>query len=95
MLVPSAGRYLWDWYFALSDVVNRINDGVCGRIEPLQFIAWCQATQTIVRPSEYAILTAMDGAYRSEMNKELADARARDADRREQEAKQAPPGRKR
>jgi len=77
LIVPPIARYLWDWYFDLSDRLRRVRDGVCEPIPPSEFMAWTHATGHIVYPSEYAILCAMDGAYCAEMAKELADYRAR------------------
>lgn len=86
VIVPQAGRYLWDWYFSLSDSLRRVRSGVCEPFPPTEFIAWRVATGEIVYPSEYAILRAMDGAYCAEMNKELADYRERAREEAEAEA---------
>jgi hypothetical protein len=93
LIVPPSGRYLWDWYFDLSDSLRRVRGGVCEPFPPSEYIAWLHATGNIVYPSEYAILRAMDGAYCAEMNKELADYRERDRARREAEAEAAKPKR--
>lgn len=75
--MPPAGNYLWEWYFALSDQLSRIDEHDNVKpIPPSEFIAWCEATRAIVYPSEYAILCAMDVAWRDETTKELIAYRA-------------------
>jgi hypothetical protein len=93
--VPPAGRYLWDWYFDLSDSLRRVRNGACEPIPPSEFLAWREATGNIVYPSEYAILREMDGAYCDEMNKELSDYQEREAEKRRLEAAQNQPVKKR
>lgn len=78
-----AGQHVWEWYFDISEALVRIRDGVCIPIPPSEFVAWKEATGTIVHPHEYAILQAMDAAYCNEMNRELADHRERENERRE------------
>lgn len=75
--LPLSGLYLWHWYFNLSGSLRRIRDGLCEPIPPSEFMAWKEATGTIVYPGEYAILQAMDAAYCEEVNRELADQRQR------------------
>lgn len=75
--MPSSGRYLWDWYFDLATSLRRVRDGICEPIPASEYLAWKRATGEIVYTQEYAILRAMDIAYCDEMNKELADYRAR------------------
>lgn len=87
--VPAEGRYLWDWYFSLSDRVRRVRDGVCEPIPPSEFLAWCAASGTIVYPVEYGILTAMDDMFCEEMNKELRDYRTRTEEKQKQEIEAA------
>jgi hypothetical protein len=77
LIVPPVGRYLWEWYIELSGRLQRVHDGVVRPIPPSEYMAWREASATIVYPSEYAILCAMDDAYVIEMGKELADYRAR------------------
>lgn len=72
------GRYLWDWYYDLSESIRRVRDGVCEPIPPSEYIAWLQATGNIVYAHEYAILRAMDDSYCTEMNSELSDYRERE-----------------
>lgn len=79
--LPQSGMYLWNWYFNLSGCIRRVRDGICEPIPPSEFLAWKEATDTIVYPHEYAILQAMDAAYCEECNKELADARQRSNER--------------
>ncbi len=85
LIVPLSGRYLWEWYFDLSSALRRVRDGICEPIPHTEFQAWRAATGNIVYPAEYAILRAMDIAYCDETNKELADFRERDKERRERE----------
>jgi hypothetical protein len=77
LIVPEAGRYLWDWYFSLSNRLRRTRDGGVEPIPPSEYLAWRDATAQIVYPSEYAILCALDEAYCSEMSKELEAYAAR------------------
>jgi hypothetical protein len=88
--VPPAGRFLWDWYFDLSESLRRVRAGLCEPIPPSEFLAWREATGNIVYPSEYAILREMDTAYCDEMNKELADFQER---QREAQAAEIPKAR--
>lgn len=74
---------------SLSGCVRRVIDGVCIPIPPTEFLAWCRASGTIVYPFEYAILSAMDDAYREEMNSELENYRLREKNRQEIEAEKA------
>lgn len=73
LVVPQNGRYLWNWYFELSESIRRVRDGVCEPIPPSEFVAWTIASGNIVYSGEYAILRAMDRAYCDEMNIELTD----------------------
>lgn len=75
--IPLGGEHLWNWYFDLSDRLQRVRDGICSPVPPTEFRAWVQNTGEIVYPSEYAILGSMDVAFCDEMNKELADYRVR------------------
>lgn len=92
---PEAAIY-WQWYFSLSNSLRRVRDGYCEPFPPSEFLAWSQATGTIVYPQEYAILRAMDDAFREEMNKELADyrERLREKQKAEVEAAKAKGGRR-
>jgi hypothetical protein len=69
--IPEAGKYLWDWFRELNFSVTRIKDGQCCLIPPSEVLAWINLTGTIIYPSEYDILRAMDHEYCSEINKEL------------------------
>jgi len=95
LIVPQLGRHLWDWYFDLSDRVRRVRDGVCEPIPPTEFVAWCQATDNIVYPNEYAMLSAMDSAFCAEMNKELNDYNERQKALQAAEAEKSSRGRRR
>ena len=75
--IPSAGRYLWDWYWELSSGLIRINDGAVIPIPPSEVKAWVEITRNIVYPTEYAILRAMDMAFCDESAREVAAYRAR------------------
>lgn len=89
LIVPLAGRHLWEWYLDLSSGLRRVRDGVCEPFPPSEFEAWRAATGHIVYPVEYGILRAMDVAFCDETNKELSAFRQRENDRREKEAKKA------
>ena len=75
--MPLSGQYLWDWYFDLSDRLRRVRSGVCEPVPPTEYLAWREANEHVVYTTEYAILCAMDLAFRAEMNKELSDYRER------------------
>jgi hypothetical protein len=75
--VPEFGRYLWDWYFDISGRIRRMRDGVCEPIPPSEYVAWVELTGSIIYPSEFAILCAMDDQYCSEMSNEAKDYRQR------------------
>lgn len=62
-----------------------MRDGVAVPISPVEFNAWRDATGEIVYPREYEILTAMDDAYCSELNKELEALQEREKERMEQQ----------
>lgn len=79
-VVSEGGRYLWDWYFGLSRMLQRITDGVCHGIPPSEFLAWAQVENVIVLADEYAILRAMDEAFCDEMNIEFEAFRQRQAE---------------
>ena len=68
--------HLWEWFFDLDNRISRMDDGVCNRIPPSEWLAWQQMTGDIVYPWEYDILTAMDRAYCAAVNGEIAAGRA-------------------
>lgn len=72
----------------LSARVRRVRDGTCEPIPPSEFIAWRDATGSIIYPTEYGILAAMDDAYCSEMAVELKDYRERENERMKEASKQ-------
>jgi hypothetical protein len=86
--IPDHGLYLWEWYFQLSGRLRRVRDSVCEPIPPSEFLAWCEASGTIVNTLEYGILSAMDDAFCDEMNQELKDYNTRMQEKREFEAQQ-------
>lgn len=83
--IPPAGAYLWSWYWEVSDRLRRVRDGACEPIAPSEFSAWCNLTDTVVYPVEYAILCAVDAAFCSAMNSELRDYQERENERRKDE----------
>lgn len=80
--LPSEGRHLWDIYTNINAAISRVSDGVYRLIPPSEFKAWFDLTKHVVYPREYAILTAMDVEYCTEMNKELESIRAIEAEER-------------
>ena len=82
LIVPPAGRHLWEWYFELSESVMRVIDGVTYKIPPTEVYAEASLAGRIVYPDEYAILRAMDRAFCSEMAKEVEAFQAREQERR-------------
>jgi hypothetical protein len=87
--IPSEGWELWQWYWTISSRLRRVVDGICEPIRPSEFLAWCEASDTIIRAPEYAILCAMDDAFCSEMNSEINDFRQRQEEQRKREAEAA------
>lgn len=85
--IPECGQHIWDWYFDISDRLQRNKDGICTPIPPSEFTAWVAASRQIVYPTEYAILGDMDLAYCGEMNKELEAFREREKERIAREAR--------
>lgn len=83
--IPQTGRYLWDWYFDLSDSLRRVRGNVCEPFPPSEFAAWRDLNGEIIYPVEYNIIREMDKAFCEEMNNEMADYRVRLAE----EAKEA------
>lgn len=73
MTIPPAGRYIWDWYFNLSDRLRRIQDSAAIPIPPSEYVAWLQATGNIVYSIEYGILCDMDRMYCETVGQELTD----------------------
>jgi len=84
--IPREGDQLWEWYFEISRRLRRVRDGVCEPIPPSEFLAWCEASGTIVNALEYAILSAMDDAFCDEMNQELQDYNIRMDEKRKLDA---------
>lgn len=83
LVIPEAGQYLWDWYWNASQGLRRVIDGGAAPISSLEWQAWASITGELVRPSEYAILRAMDKTFCHETNNELKAYR----DRKEAEEK--------
>lgn len=74
---PDIGIDFWSYYWTISSTLRRVEDGVAIPIPPSEFLAWCEASGTILTPPEYAILSGMDDAFCDEMNRELKDFRTR------------------
>jgi len=70
--VPEDGAHLWAIYHEVSSSINRIHDGRCSPISPVDFTAWVNLTGTIVSADEYGILQDMDRAYIKGLNIEIA-----------------------
>jgi hypothetical protein len=83
LIIPESGQYLWELYHQLHRSIPRVSDGYYRLIPPTEFECWCRLTGTLVYPTEYDILVAMDRMYCEEANKEL-DA---DRERSQEEAK--------
>ncbi|QWY83149.1 hypothetical protein [Rhizobium phage RHph_X2_24] len=81
LVIPSYGRYLWDWYDELSNGVIRTFDGVCHPIPWTEFHAWLNVTGNIVHSSEFEILRDMDRAFCAAMNDEFEAYRQRQRDK--------------
>lgn len=85
LVLPPVGAYLWEIYFEISSRVQRVRDGICIPISPTEFAAWVSLSQRIVYPNEYDILCGMDDAFVEATNVELAEYRAREQQKREDE----------
>lgn len=73
----------------LNNSINRNLEGSYKLIPPSEYEAWCRLTGTLVYPSEYDILCAMDRMYCEEANKELEDYRSRKYEEQQREVEQA------
>lgn len=87
--IPFAARHIWEWYFEVSDAVDRRSDGKCCPIPPSEFEAWARLSGNIVYPHEYAILRTMDAVYCDEMNKELQDYHTRTREQQKKDMDEA------
>jgi len=74
--IPDAGLYLWEWFYELSEGVNRVIDGQVYRLTWSEIAAWIALTRNIVLPSEIDVLKSMDIAYCEALEGELGYARA-------------------
>lgn len=88
-VIPSAGKYLWNLYHALSKSVSRVREGYYHVIPPSEYRAWLQITDNLVYPSEYDILLEMDIAFCDEANKELESNRSKREEQRRREIEAA------
>lgn len=93
--IPAGFYHLWEWYWTISARLRRVRDGVAEPIPPSEFTHWCHNSGTIIRPVEYAILSAMDDVFCDEMNLELRDYRLRENERSRKEAEANKPKSKR
>lgn len=73
--------FYFDLYFRISDRLQRVKDGCCSPIEPVQFQAWLALTNSVVYPWEYDMLGEMDLAFCQEMNAEIEAYQQRQADK--------------
>lgn len=80
LIIPDAGRYLWDWYNDIASCVGRVRDGVCYPIPPSEYKAWADVAGHIVNGNEYDILRAMDRSFCDMMNEEFEAYRQRQKD---------------
>lgn len=87
--IPIDGRYIWDWYFEISDCLRRVEDGVCFPIPWSEYRAWEKVTGTIVSNDEHAILRSIDVDFCDEMNKELQAYQEREKERQRLEIEAA------
>lgn len=74
--IPEEGLYLWNWFFEISDGVNRVVQGQVIRLSWVDIRAWIELSENIVHPREIAILKSMDMAYCEALEGELGYARA-------------------
>lgn len=87
IIIPEVGEYLWDWFFEISNSVNRIVQGQPMRVPPSEFLAWAALSGRIVLTAEYAILRDMDAAFCSALAVEISEAQARQQAKADAEAK--------
>ncbi len=80
LVIPEAGQFLWDIFHKLHRSISRVSDGYYRMIPPSEFEAWCRLTGTLVYPTEYDILNAMDRTYCEEANMELDADRTRQSE---------------
>lgn len=73
--IPSSLAYMWANYMRLSEQVSRIDNGVCGRIPPSEYYAWCILTKTSLDELEYDLMVDMDAQFCIAMNQMLEELR--------------------
>lgn len=71
---------LWEWFWNISQSVQRVRQGAAIRISPADFIHWQKLTGVNLHPSEYDVLKSVDQAYCIAMNMELEAFRERQRD---------------
>lgn len=87
IVIPEAGKHIWEWYADLSQFFVRVKDSVCVPIPPSEFLAWRELTENIVHDYEFEMLAAIDRTYCRMMNSELQDYNIRERERHENEVK--------
>lgn len=80
---PADGIYLLGWWRHCATGITRVINNSVIRLSWRDLLAWRDLTGNIVETHEWDAILAMDGAYCSAYEVELADSRAR----AEQEAK--------
>jgi len=71
LVIPESGQHLFDLYFDISKAINRFRDGMCLRIDPVQFKAYIDLAQLRVTPPEFQCLIDMDTEFIGETQLEL------------------------
>lgn len=93
--IPDAGLYLWEWFYELTEGVNRVIDGQVYRLTWSDILAWITLSRNIVRPAEIDVLKSMDIAYCEALEGELGYARAITQEEAEAERNRAVAGARR
>lgn len=84
--IPSAGEYIWELFTLLSNAIYRIDfNGYYYNFPPSDIVSWCKLTNIDITPTEYDIISAMDRAFCSELNK---DKNARDTKKFEEQKRE-------
>jgi len=79
--VPESGAHLWDFFKSAVSWTqqSRMKDEGCERIPATELATMATLTGTIIQPSEWPIVFAMDAQYCEARSRLLAEDRARKA----------------
>ncbi len=76
--IPEGFERYWSIFWDVSNSVSRSIDGVVMLVPPSEWYYWSKLTNTVLNPDEFALLRAMDAAFCSQLNAEIAEKREKD-----------------